>query len=363
MGKKGRARHQRRLRAAELKLGVDPVVPDDPELEMNERQIVEMFQEVLPVDLIHDVLAASQPQDDLIELLSRLTASEQVGERKSDPDLDCKELEEHRDFLIGYDPFQDALLALQLTFPQKDIALLAEIVLQCDNDVGMAAAVIWSGQILDSAKSKFELIMEEQLRESRMKAQDRQAPYLKAVVSKPDVEPVEFDFGDVEDEGSLWKQLIRAAEDCPVESAREASQKAYDKRNELYRRAQAEFAAKRPEVAMELLERAKSFLPEIKRESFVALASIFRKNNHDFLHGGTVMDLHGLYVAEAKLILDISIPVKKREGHSRLWIITGVGNHSKRGVSKLYPAVYSFLKTQGFAFEVPRVGAIRVSLT
>ena len=66
------------------------------------------------------------------------------------------------------------------------------------------------------------------------------------------------------------------------------------------------------------------------------------------------LDLHGLRVQEAIQVLDQLITSLKRvPGKNILCLITGRGRRSQGGVSKLKPAIESYLKERSVHFQVP----------
>lgn len=85
-------------------------------------------------------------------------------------------------------------------------------------------------------------------------------------------------------------------------------------------------------------------LEEAEDHNRQAAEYALKKNNAHT--AGNELDLHGLYVKEAKLILqkDIGECLRKRQSH--LKVIVGRGLHSRRG-PKLKPATYDMCKESG----------------
>ncbi|KAH0827891.1 hypothetical protein J3R83DRAFT_3520 [Lanmaoa asiatica] len=86
---------------------------------------------------------------------------------------------------------------------------------------------------------------------------------------------------------------------------------------------------------------------ELKKESLDAEASaiIFTENNQG--KSACVVDLHGLYVKEAKTYSDKAIEEARRRGDSEIRLIVGQGTHSDGGISRLRPAIQKDMKMRG----------------
>lgn len=98
-----------------------------------------------------------------------------------------------------------------------------------------------------------------------------------------------------------------------------------------------------------------------------------------------LLDLHGLTIAEARVVLMEGVTQwwsrsQMQSGNINLYrlisvlifctiarrliqplrIITGVGKHSEYGESKLLPMTMKFLRSEGWLFETPNPGCIMV---
>jgi hypothetical protein len=76
---------------------------------------------------------------------------------------------------------------------------------------------------------------------------------------------------------------------------------------------------------------------------------IFRANNAH--QPEDTIDLHGLYVEEAKKILETRVRTARQRGDDHIHVIVGKGNHSAGGVAKIKPAVEKLLRAQGLQFN------------
>ncbi|KAG1802625.1 uncharacterized protein HD556DRAFT_1331134, partial [Suillus plorans] len=92
-----------------------------------------------------------------------------------------------------------------------------------------------------------------------------------------------------------------------------------------------------------------------------ASAKIFQENNQNRRNE---VDLHGLYVAEAKTYFDTSVQAAWDRGESSLRVIVGKGNHSDNNIPKIKPAIQTHGESLGLSIEVdPRnEGCLIVSL-
>ncbi|KAG1813740.1 hypothetical protein EV424DRAFT_1416256 [Suillus variegatus] len=93
-----------------------------------------------------------------------------------------------------------------------------------------------------------------------------------------------------------------------------------------------------------------------------ASAKIFQGTKS--IKGTNEVDLHGLYVSEAKTYFDTSVQAAWDRGESSLRVIVGKGNHSDNNVPKIKPAIQAHGESLGLSIEVdPRnEGCLIVSL-
>ncbi|KAF8418961.1 hypothetical protein EV426DRAFT_616894 [Tirmania nivea] len=88
---------------------------------------------------------------------------------------------------------------------------------------------------------------------------------------------------------------------------------------------------------------------------------IFRVNNAN--RAGDEIDLHGLYVAEAKEILNKRIRAERARGTKGLHVIVGKGNHSTGGIQKIKPAVKGLCRKLNLQFSTEEnAGRMYISL-
>ncbi|KAG2342953.1 hypothetical protein BDR05DRAFT_1000601 [Suillus weaverae] len=80
-----------------------------------------------------------------------------------------------------------------------------------------------------------------------------------------------------------------------------------------------------------------------------ASAKIFQENNQNRRNE---VDLHGLYVSEARSYFDISVQGARDREESSLRVIVGKGNHSDNNTPKIKPAIQAHGESLGLSIEV-----------
>lgn len=125
---------------------------------------------------------------------------------------------------------------------------------------------------------------------------------------------------------------------------------AYKKRNALSQQSQSAYKSGDKAEAARLSEQLKHALQEAENYSMQAAEYVFRENNGD--SAGDEIDLHGLYVKEAKWILQKRIISAVRSHQSHLKVIVGKGLHSENGVAKLKPAMDEMCDEAGLTHRI-----------
>ena len=142
------------------------------------------------------------------------------------------------------------------------------------------------------------------------------------------------------------------AEDPTYKNYREEAQRWYDKRLDLSNRSQAAFKNGDKQVAHELSEQLKEAFRKAEDFNKKAAQYVFVQNNAD--SKDNEVDLHGLYVNEAKWILQKRIANCVETSQLRLLVIVGKGNHSVHGVAKLKPAVDEMCSEAGLSHYIDK---------
>lgn len=93
-----------------------------------------------------------------------------------------------------------------------------------------------------------------------------------------------------------------------------------------------------------------------------ASTMIFEENNQG-LRFDTI-DLHRLFVSEAKLYFDDAVQKVRNHGEPTLHVIVGKGNHSENNIARIKPAIRKYGKRLGLRVKVDplNVGRLVVSL-
>lgn len=127
------------------------------------------------------------------------------------------------------------------------------------------------------------------------------------------------------------------AEDPTYKQYRDEAKKWHDKRTEYSQQSQNAYQNGDKQAAHELSEKLKDALRKAEDANKRAAQYVFVENNAD--SKGNEIDLHGLYVNEAKWVLQKRIGEALRTSQQELLVIVGKGNHSQNGVAKLKPAI------------------------
>ncbi|KAG2111271.1 uncharacterized protein F5147DRAFT_102068 [Suillus discolor] len=113
--------------------------------------------------------------------------------------------------------------------------------------------------------------------------------------------------------------------------------------------------------AKKLSLRGEAYKDNMRRLDEAASMKIFEEHNQR-LKFDTV-DLHRLFVPEAKLYFDKAVQEVRNHGESSLCVIVGRGKHSKNNIARIKPAIQKHGKRLGLCVEVDRsdVGRLVVS--
>lgn len=121
-----------------------------------------------------------------------------------------------------------------------------------------------------------------------------------------------------------------------------------EKRNTLFQKSQEAYRRGSFKQANELSAQAKKYDHLMKRYNRQASHSIINRQN---ISQTGIVDLHGLYLNEAMVLIKNFINQRTKHKFSRLKIITGSGQHSNNNTPVLKPAIVQFLKDEQYLFE------------
>jgi len=129
-------------------------------------------------------------------------------------------------------------------------------------------------------------------------------------------------------------------------------------RAECFQKAAKANEQKQGEVAQFYAQKAQQHTLKMKEAHTRAAEIILLKKNKAYMGDQQTIDLHGLHVDESLRALKNFIDNAFNVGHSQINVITGRGNHSKGGHSKVQMAVRHLLKQRNFIFETTNGGGM-----
>lgn len=140
------------------------------------------------------------------------------------------------------------------------------------------------------------------------------------------------------------------ATDNTYKNYREQASRLYDKRNECSQQSQKAYKNGDKQRAHELSVQLQQYLEQAEDYNKRAAEYVFVQNNAD--SEADEIDLHGLYVKEAKWILQKRISEAMRQNQRQLKVIVGKGKHSQNGVAKLKPAIDEMCSESGLRHHI-----------
>ena len=118
-------------------------------------------------------------------------------------------------------------------------------------------------------------------------------------------------------------------------------------RAQLLRMATAAFSRKKQMEGINYLAKAKEYKFKIENQIRQNKIRSFINNNVSYSKEDNIVDLHGLNLPEAKMIIEKKLSAIIKDS-STLKVITGKGNHSENNIPVLYPEILSWLETKPF---------------
>ena len=118
-------------------------------------------------------------------------------------------------------------------------------------------------------------------------------------------------------------------------------------RAQLLRMATAAFSRKKHMEGYNFLAKAKEYKFKIENQIKRNKISSFVNNNVSYSKEDNIVDLHGLNLPEAKMIIEKKLSAMQKE-NSTLKVITGKGNHSENNIPVLYPEIIAWLDKKSF---------------
>ena len=125
-------------------------------------------------------------------------------------------------------------------------------------------------------------------------------------------------------------------------SLRQKADQLQSQATQLSKQSQWEYQHGSKSEAKKLSDQKKALYNEINQKRRQATDLIFEHYNRN--RPADVIDLHGLYVAEALEYLQRKIDECRIKNIQRLEVITGMGNHSTDNIAKIKPKVEEFAR-------------------
>jgi DNA-nicking Smr family endonuclease len=131
---------------------------------------------------------------------------------------------------------------------------------------------------------------------------------------------------------------------------------------ECFKLSREAFARNERALAKQLSLKGEAHKANMVRLDKEASTKIFRENNQG--HMSDRVDLHGLFVSEAKVYFSNAVRRAQNSGESLLYVIVGRGNHSENNIARIKPAIQEYGQSVGLDVEVDPLnnGCLVVSL-
>lgn len=153
---------------------------------------------------------------------------------------------------------------------------------------------------------------------------------------RPYYETQTFAYEEAEYEEVQYVEAEYDETEAEADRIRALAQAAFDKRSSCYERSRAAFASGQKALAKQLSNEGKEH--GRKGDEYNRQARDYISQAKNAGRADDEIDLHGLYVQEAKDILRARIQAERRRGASGLHVIVGKGNHTG-GSQRIKPAV------------------------
>ncbi|KAG1802622.1 uncharacterized protein HD556DRAFT_1488875 [Suillus plorans] len=155
--------------------------------------------------------------------------------------------------------------------------------------------------------------------------------------------------------------VVSLIEIDPHEAAYSLRLKARDERDHMkkcFKQMDKASADNNERLAEELSLRGEAYKYNMVRLDKAASKKIFEENNPEL--GSDMIDLHRLFVSEAKLAFAKAVQELQNRGESSLRVIVGRGKHSENNIARIKPAIRKYGKRLGLRVEVDPLNAGRL---
>lgn len=136
-----------------------------------------------------------------------------------------------------------------------------------------------------------------------------------------------------------------------------------DRMEKCFKESREAFARDERGLAKQLSLRGEAYKDNMARLDREASIKIFQEHNQRHA-GSNTIDLHGLFVLEAKMYFDEAVQKVRDSGVSSLYVIVGRGNHSENNIAKIKRTIQEYGMSLGLGVEVDPLndGRLVVSL-
>ncbi|KAG1816054.1 uncharacterized protein BJ212DRAFT_208369 [Suillus subaureus] len=114
---------------------------------------------------------------------------------------------------------------------------------------------------------------------------------------------------------------------------------------EHFKQSQEAFARDERALAKQLSLKGQEHKANMVRLDKVASTKIFQENNQGLMPD--TVDLHGLFVPEAKIYFGNAVRGARDCGELSLHVIVGRGNHSENNIARIKPAIQEYGRSLG----------------
>ncbi|KAG2750763.1 hypothetical protein P692DRAFT_20801486 [Suillus brevipes Sb2] len=148
-----------------------------------------------------------------------------------------------------------------------------------------------------------------------------------------------------------------------IDSLRLKARHEADRMKESFKQSREAFARNERGLAKQLSLRGEAYKDNMVRLNREASTKIFQEHNQRHI-GSNTIDLHGLFVPEAKLYFDNAVRGARDRGETSLYVIVGKGNRSENNIAKIKPTIQEYGTSFGLGVEVDPLndGCLVVSL-
>ncbi|KAG1818705.1 uncharacterized protein BJ212DRAFT_1268774, partial [Suillus subaureus] len=138
-----------------------------------------------------------------------------------------------------------------------------------------------------------------------------------------------------------------------IDSLRLRARNERNRMEECFNQSREAYARNEVRLAKQLSQGGEAHKDNMERLDKEASTKIFQgMRPMDGGHGPDTIDLHRLYVFEAKVYFDDAVQGIRDRGESSLHVITGRGNHCENNIPRIRPEIQEYGRSLGLSVEV-----------